>query len=107
MVGLSIYLGCVGLVVLGVFGISNALAIPGRFRMFLSAMVAAGPILLGIWLFRSSGLQPGDFPRLVPIATREVRDLLDALKEAQKMQAQERAHMDPEVRRELQRVYGK
>lgn len=107
MIGLSVYLVSVGLVVMGVMGISRAFAIPGRFRVFFSALTSAIPILMGIWIFRTAGLQPGDFRRLVPAAVEEVRQALAAIQGTQKMRAEENARMDLEVRKEIQQMSGK
>ena len=107
MVGLAIYLISVGLVVIGALAIIRALAIPGRARMFFASLASAVPILFGIWLFRISGLQPADFPRLAAAAAEEARRVVSTMQKSRTVGVSENAQMDPEVRKEMQRVFGK
>lgn len=88
MVQLFIYLISAGLVVLGALGFIAALNIPGRFRSVLACLAACVPIVVGGWLFKSSGLRLQDLGPLVQEAAKEVQETARGLKDAQEFKKQ-------------------
>ena len=81
MTQLAVYLICMGLVVLGAMAFIAALNIPSRIRMVVGCLAACVPVAAGIWTFRSAALQVSDFGPLLRNASREIRQLVENLKQ--------------------------
>ena len=79
----SIYMLCVGLVVVGSLSLVSALSIAGKFRLIVACLVACIPIGVAVWLFRSSGLKINDFNRLLQLTQHEIEKWVEAMRQAQ------------------------
>ena len=105
MMELALYLGSAGLVVIGALGIARAFSISDNFRMVFACLFAAAPVILGIWLFRASGLQVTDLDRLIRKAGAEMHRVSSSIEGAQQAQKREINQMDPELRREIKSTF--
>ena len=88
MIPFGIYLGCVALIILGALALISALSIPGFFRMAIACMAAVVPIVVGVWMFRSSGLQVRDLDRLVRAARADVQQVVSKIRDTQNFDKQ-------------------